>query len=64
MGLLSNLILILGLIMLVESLIIFIFPNWSVNFGKKLFRNKKTIKKAGIIELIIAIVLILIGMNL
>ncbi|HEB47278.1 MAG TPA: DUF2065 family protein [Candidatus Pacearchaeota archaeon] len=64
MGLPSNLIIIIGLLMLVESLIVFIFPNWTLNFGKKLLRNKKTIKKAGLIELIIAIVLILIGMNL
>ena len=64
MGLQSNLIIILGLLMLIESLIALIFPSWTLNFAKKFVKNTKTIKKVGIIELVVALVLILIGMNI
>ena len=63
MGMTGTIILILGLVGLLESLIILIFPHWSINFGKKWMKNPKTLKKAALIELIFAIILILIGMN-
>ncbi len=56
--------LIVGIIALLESLIILFFPHWSINLGKKAFKNQKTLKKIAITELIIAIILLLIGMNL
>lgn len=54
---------IIGVIALVEALIILIFPKWTINIGKK-WLKPKALKKIGWIELIIAIIVILIGMNI
>lgn len=64
MGVLSSVLLILGIITLIGSLIILIFPKISMGFMRKISKNPKAVKKAGLIELIVAVILILIGMNI
>lgn len=59
----GNVLLILGILALIEGLIVLIFPGWSINIGKK-WLKPKFLRKAGWIELIVAIILILIGMNI
>lgn len=54
---------VLGLVALLESLIILLFPDKSINIMKK-WLKEKSLKRAGLIELIIALILILIGMNI
>jgi len=54
----------LGILLLIESLIVLFFPNWATKTKRVLAKNVKTVKKAGIVELIVAIILILIGMNI
>ena len=54
----------LGIAALIESLIVLFFPNWTIKTGKMLVKNMRNVKRAGIVELIIAIILILIGMNI
>lgn len=53
----------LGILALIDSLIVLIFPGWALGFVKKISKNKKALKKVAWIELLIAIVLILIGIN-
>lgn len=64
MGVFNTAILIIGLLALIEGIIVVIFPNWSRKVGQKMFKNKKNLRKAGFIEIIVALVLILIGMNI
>ena len=64
MGVLSSVFLILGILTLIEGLIVIIFPDWTRKVGRRMFKNKKNLRQIGIIEIIIAIVLILIGMNI
>ena len=64
MGVLSSVLLILGILILIEGIIIIAFPRWSMKSGRSMFKNKKNLRKLGIIEIIAAIVLILIGMNI
>lgn len=59
----GSVLLILGILALIESLTILIFPKWSISLVKK-WSKPKFLKKAGWIELVIAIILILIGINL
>jgi len=54
----------IGILLLIESIIVLLFPNWTTKTRRVLVKNMKNVKKAGIIELIIAIILILIGMNI
>ena len=54
----------LGIAALIESVVALIFPNWTIKIGKALLKNMKSVKKVGVIELIVAIILILIGMNI
>ncbi len=63
MGALSTVLIIIGILALLESLIVLLFPNWSIRIGRRWIKNKKNVKKAGLVELIVAIILILIGMN-
>ncbi len=53
----------LGTIALLESAIVFIFPKATTGLVK-IINNKNKIKKAAAIELIVAIILILIAINL
>ena len=64
MGVFASVLFVLGILILIEGLIIIAFPNWSMKSGRRMFKNKQNIKKFGIIEIIVAIVLILIGMNI
>jgi len=63
MGVVGIVILILGILILIEGLIVVIFPNWAKKVGRNMLKSKKKLKKAGIIEIIVAIILILIGIN-
>lgn len=62
MGLLSSIFIILGFLALIESLAIFTFPKLSTGIVK-LMKDKSKVKKAAAIELAVAIILILIGIN-
>jgi len=59
----GTVLLILGILALIESLIVLIFPKWSISLVKK-WSKPKFLKKAGWIELVAAIILILIGMSI
>ena len=54
----------LGILALIESLLVLFFPKLALKTGKVLVKNLKNVKKAGVIGLIVAIILILIGMNI
>jgi len=54
----------IGILLLIESIIVLLFPNWIIKTRRVLVKNMKNVKKAGIAELIIALILILIGMNI
>lgn len=65
MGALSIFLLILGILMLIESLIGLIFHKWSFRTFKKFTKSmEKHLKAWSVGELIVAIILILIGMNI
>jgi len=59
----GNVLLILGILALIEGLTVLLFPKWTIGIVKK-WSRPKFLKKAGWIEVIVAIVLILIGMNI
>jgi len=54
----------LGIALLIESVIILLFLKPAFKTVKALVRNIKIMKKVEIITLIVAIILILIGMNI
>lgn len=54
----------IGIVALVESLIVLLFPKWSIKQGRIILKNAKNLKKAMILELIFGLILILIGMNI
>ena len=61
----ANIVLItLGIVALVESLLVLFFPKAMIKIGRSWMKNIKAVRKAGVIELIVAIILILIGMNI
>ena len=59
----GDVLLILGVLALIEGLMILVFPKWTISIVKK-WTKPKFFKKAGWIEVVIAIILILIGMNI
>jgi len=59
----GSVLLILGILALIEGLMVLIFPKWTISLVKK-WTKPKFLKKAGWTEVIIAIILILIGMNI
>ena len=63
MGVWGSVLLILGILALIEGLMILIFPKWTISLVKK-WSKPKFLKKAGWIEVVVAIILILIGMNI
>ena len=54
----------LGIAMIIESVIVLLFPKPAFKTVKALVRNIKIMKKVEIITLIVAIILFLIGMNI
>ena len=54
----------IGIALLIESVIVLLFPKPAFKTVKALVRNIKIMKKVEIITLITAIILILIGMNI
>lgn len=51
----------IGALALLESLVVMLFPNWSSKKIRKMASNKKKIRKAGFIELVVALILIAIA---
>ena len=64
MGVENIVLLIIGILMLIESLVVLIFPKWSISIMKGMVKSAKSLRRVGIIEVIVAFVLILIGMNI
>ena len=63
MGVFAGVLFVLGILILIEGIIVIAFPRWSMKSGRSMFKNKKNLRKLGIIEIVVAIILILIGMN-
>lgn len=55
---------ILGLVALLDSLVVLLFPNWAMKTMKSWMKSNKSLRRVGTIELIIALIIILIGMNI
>lgn len=60
-GTLSAVLLTVGALALIESIVVLAFPNWSIRKVKKVVKNQKRVRKAGFIELVVALVLIAIA---
>ena len=60
----SIVLIILGILFLIESLVALFFTDWTIKFGRKMMNNKKVVKKLALSELIIAVILLLVGMNI
>jgi uncharacterized protein YjeT (DUF2065 family) len=56
--------LVLGVVALLEGLVATFFPKWARKIGVDMLKSIKNVRKIGIIEVIIALILILIGMNI
>jgi uncharacterized protein YjeT (DUF2065 family) len=56
--------LVLGIVALIEGLVATFFPKWAKKVGVDMLKSVKNVRKIGIIEIIVAIVLIIIGMNI
>jgi uncharacterized protein YjeT (DUF2065 family) len=54
----------IGLLGFIEACIVLIFPDFSKKTAIKMFKSKESLRKAGFIELVVAVILILIGMNI
>lgn len=54
----------IGILFLIEGIIIALFPKQIQKAGKSLLKNIHLLKKTGIVEIIIALALIIIGINL
>ncbi len=63
MSLFSSVIIVIGFLGLLESILIFMFPKISTGIVK-LMKDRSKVKKAATIELITAIILVLIGINI
>lgn len=55
---------VVGILLLVKSLMLLIFPSFSKKLVENIFKSHKTVIKVGIWELILGIILIFIGMNI
>lgn len=55
---------IIGLIALIDSLFVLIFPKWCLKTTRKWAKSQKSLKRVAIFELLIALILLLIGMNI
>jgi uncharacterized protein YjeT (DUF2065 family) len=64
MGVLGQVLLIIGILVLLEGLVVILFPKWAMKLGRSFLKNPKKLRDAGIVEIIVAIILILIGMNI
>ena len=54
----------IGFIALIESIILIIFPNWTKKTIESLLKTRKDIKKLGLIEIILAMILLIISLYL
>lgn len=61
---LNIVLMILGLVLLADSLIVLFFPNWAIRTMRKWIKSVKTLRRVGFWELLIALILFLIGMNI
>ena len=65
MSVLTTVLLILGILMLIEGSSVFIFPKFTLKMFRRFMKSaEKHLKLWGIVEIIIAIILIIISMKL
>ena len=65
MGVLATVLLVLGILMLIEGAVVILFTKWSLKVSRKMVKFiEKNLKAWGIIEIIIAIILIILGLRL
>ncbi|MFQ5531872.1 MAG: DUF2065 family protein [Candidatus Nanoarchaeia archaeon] len=64
MGTASIVLLILGILVLIEGIFLILFPKDIKSITKALLKNVKNIRKIGIIEIIVAVILLLISVSL
>ncbi len=64
MGTVNSVLMIVGLLFLIESCLVFFFPKKTMSVVKALLKDSTKAKKAGFIELLVAIALILIAINI
>ncbi len=57
-------IMIIGIVFLLDSLIVIIFPKWCLKATRRWFKTQKSLKKIAVIELLASLVILLIGMNI
>ena len=58
---LSMVFLIFGAILVIDGLIVVLFPEWIRQFLRKVAKDKNAIIKLGIFEIVIALIIFLIG---
>jgi len=58
---LSLVFLIFGAILVIDGLIVVLFPEWIRQFLRKVAKDKNAIIKLGIFEIVIALIIFLIG---
>ena len=54
----------IGVLAILEALIFFLFPGFIRKTAAKYIKSNKTLRKAGLWELILGIILIILGMNI
>lgn len=65
MGVLSIVLLVIGILALIEGSMVVFFPNYSLKFFRRFSKHvEKNIRFWGITEIIIAIILIVLGLRL
>ncbi len=64
MNIINVVFLTIGFLVLVEGLIISLFPKLVKKFGQNILKNTKKLRSMGVIEIIIAIIFIVIGLLL
>ena len=63
MGLLSAVLLVIGILAAVDGLAASFFPRLLMKLGRIRIKSEKSIRKAGIMEIIVAIIIIVIAIN-
>ena len=57
-------VMIIGIVFLLDSLIVLIFPKWCLKATRRWLKTQKSLKRVAIIELLISLIILLIGMNI
>ena len=64
MGIVTIVLWVIGILALIQGVIAAFYPRQTKKFWQNLYRSIKKVRNVGIIEIIIAIVLILIAINI